>query len=341
MKLLVIRFSSIGDIVLTTPVLRCIAHQVKGAEIHYLTKSRFEPIVGSNPYITKVHVYNSNLSEVIGNLRKENFDHIIDLHNNLRSFLVKAALIKPSHSFNKLNLKKWLTVKFKWNVLPDKHIVDRYLATVKFLNIANDHKGLDFFIPAEVTVPFTGLLAPLCSGYVACVIGGNHNTKILPADKVAEICNRLNSAGKSGAPVPIVLLGGSEDAERGNAVVNSTGSNVLNLCGKFSLMQSAHLVKHAKAVITNDTGLMHIAAAFNKPIVSVWGNTIPEFGMYPYLTQNTPHHLAQVNGLACRPCSKIGYSECPLGHFNCMKQQNTEAISSFILSVLKNDQSLS
>ncbi len=320
-KLLIIRFSSIGDIVLTTPVIRCIHEQKPEIEIHFLTKKRFAPIVESNPNISKVHSFNKQLSEVIPDLKKEKFDIIIDLHRNLRSHYVLLSLNRPHHTFNKLNIEKWLMVKLKINKLPRIHIVDRYLQAVKDLKIVNDGKGLDFFIPDDEEVDITGF-PELRAGYYAFVIGGNHNTKILPADMVAEVCRKLNK--------PVVLLGGKDDVASGSIIENLTAGKTINMCGKLSLMESASFVRQSTAVISNDTGLMHIAAAFNKPIVSIWGNTIPEFGMYPYLRPETPSMIAEVKGLKCRPCSKLGYKECPLKHFNCMRQQNIDVIASFV-----------
>ncbi len=282
-KLLIIRFSSIGDIVLTTPVIRCIHEQRPDIEIHYLTKKRFSAIVDNNPFIIKVYSFDKNLDEVIPDLKKENYDFITDLHKNIRSTYVLRSLNKPHRSFNKLNFEKWLMVNFKINRLPHIHIVDRYLEAAKDLNIVNDKKGLDFFIPSDQEIDITSRFPRLISGYVAFVIGGNHKTKIFPADMVAEVCRRLNK--------PVVLLGGNEDAERGRNIEDLTDGIALNLCGKLSLMESASLVRQSDVVISNDTGLMHIAAAFNKPTVSIWGNTIPEFGMYPILMKKPLHLL--------------------------------------------------
>ena len=118
---------------------------------------------------------------------------------------------------------------------------------------------------------------------------------------------------------PIVLLGGPEDASRAEEIVEAVGAKVFNACGKFKLDESASLVEQASWIITHDTGLMHIAAAFNKQIYSVWGNTIPQFGMYPYMTASNSK-IIEVQGLGCRPCSKIGYDKCPKGHFKCMQE---------------------
>lgn len=315
MKILIIRFSSIGDIVLTTPVIRCIKQQVDNVEVHYLTKKAFTTILSSNPYIDKLHILNDKLANTIQELRLEKFDYIIDLHNNLRTRLIKSQLSVKSKSFNKLNLQKFLLVNFKINTLPDKHIVDRYLETASVLGIKNDEKGLDYFLKEEYQLD--SMLPVSHRQYIGLVIGAQHATKQLPVDKLIEVCKALNQ--------PVVLLGGQEDAERGSAITAACGDTIFNACGKFSLDQSAFLVKNAKRIISHDTGLMHIAAAFNKPITSVWGNTVPEFGMYPYKVAQ--HTAVEVIGLKCRPCSKIGYKKCPLGHFKCMNDQDVRLIS--------------
>jgi ADP-heptose:LPS heptosyltransferase len=316
LKILIIRFSSIGDIVLTTPVIRCLKQQLKGAEIHYLTKKSFESILKSNPYIDKLHLLDEKLSITLGELEQENFDYIIDLHHNLRTSLIKLRLNVKASSFRKLNFKKFLLVNFKINTLPDKHIVDRYLDTVSFLGVKNDGLGLDYFFNGSYKLD--ELLPPSHQNYVGLVIGAQHATKRLPDNKLIEICKTLNQ--------PLVLLGGKEDALRGEEIRAACGDYVFNGCGKYSLDESAFLVKNAKNIISHDTGLMHIAAAFNKPIVSVWGNTVPEFGMYPYKVN--AHTIMEVEGLKCRPCSKIGYSKCPLGHFKCMNDQDIRAVIS-------------
>jgi len=147
MKILIVRFSSIGDIVLTTPVVRCLKTQIDDAEIHYVTKVQYQPILQNNPYIDKIFFLKESIIELMNELKKENYDVIIDLHNNLRTRLLKWRLGSRSFSFNKLNVEKWLMVNFKINHLPDKHIVDRYLETVTRLGVKNDALGLDYFIP--------------------------------------------------------------------------------------------------------------------------------------------------------------------------------------------------
>ena len=318
-KFLILRFSSIGDIVLTTPVVRCLKEQVEGAEIHYATKKQFASILEGNPYIHKIHILDKTLNKLIEELQAESFDYIIDLHHNLRSSIIKFRLRRMSFSFNKLNFEKWLMVKFKKNHLPKNHIVDRYLETCKFFDVINDNKGLDFYIEPKNEVDLNLLPPEYNSGYIAFVIGAKHATKQLPENKIIELCNQINK--------PLILLGGPEDNAKAERILQKTRKlSIFNACGKYNLQQSASLVKQAKIVISHDTGLMHIAAAFKHKILSIWGNTIPEFGMYPYVP-NKKYTSFEVKGLNCRPCSKIGFDKCPKGHFNCMNQQDISAIA--------------
>jgi ADP-heptose:LPS heptosyltransferase len=318
-KFLILRFSSIGDIVLTTPVVRCLKQQYPQAEIHYLTKPAFKSILANNLYITQVHMLDKPLLKKVMELKQLGFDYIIDLHNNLRTRIIKSALDVPAFSFDKLNIEKAQLVNFKSNTLPQIHIVDRYLDTLKSFGVTNDGQGLDYFIPEDVKLN-AEVIQLTSKPYIAVAIGAQHSTKRLPTQKLIDVCKNINT--------DVLLLGGKEDETTGNEIAKQSGSHVVNLSGKLSLHQSALAVKLAQKVITHDTGLMHIAAAFKTPIISIWGNTVPEFGMTPYYgNYNINQQLFEVSDLSCRPCSKIGFKACPKKHFNCMHLQDTMAIS--------------
>jgi ADP-heptose:LPS heptosyltransferase len=200
--------------------------------------------------------------------------------------------------------------------LPKSHIVDRYLDTVKFLDVKNDFKGLDYFIPSQDEVTIAG-------NYIAFVIGAAHATKRLPMEKIIEICKKIN--------YPILLLGGKDEKEIGEKIAIASGVHVKNCCGAYNLNQSASVIRQSTCVISHDTGLMHIAAAFQKKIISIWGNTIPEFGMTPYFSEGLENNTSiQVKDLACRPCSKIGYDTCPKRHFKCMNNIDTNEVIEII-----------
>ncbi|TAF63583.1 MAG: lipopolysaccharide heptosyltransferase family protein [Cytophagales bacterium] len=319
LKILIIRFSSLGDIVLTTPVIRCIKTQLEGVELHYCTKEKYAMVLENNPYIDRLILLKDCLKSIYKELLKEQYDYVIDLHGSLRSHWLTWGGALVTYRFKKLNLLKWLYVNFKINRMPDKHIVDRYLDTVRPLGVFNDGKGLDYFISKQEEIKTEELPLPYQKGFVALSIGGGAQTKRLPFHKLVELCSQIKS--------PLLLIGGEEEQGEGEKIEQyfkkQKQYQVKNVCGKYNFNQSASLLKQAQLVITHDTGMMHIAAAFRKPIISIWGSTTPHLGMYPY---QTPFSVIENKDLGCRPCSKIGFDNCPKGHFECMNSLNFEMI---------------
>ena len=311
MKILVVRFSAIGDILLTFPVVEALQHKYPSAEIHFLTKPSNKSVL--ELLSGKVHprFLQESLVQTAKQLRRERYDLVIDLHNNLRTFLLQALMLKGSwNRFRKLNFQKWLFTSFKWNTLPKVHVVERYAQAAK-VN------------PALVTLVVNNpALDSLPSNYVAWVLGATFSTKQYPLSKLIETIERLD--------MPIVLLGGDKE----NTLASSLQAHfpsLISLVGKTSLAEAALVLSKAKVVVTNDTGLMHLAAFYEKPMVCIWGNTVPDFGMYPY--QSAPVFHAQVSDLSCRPCSKIGHNTCPKGHFQCMLNQHSVEISEQITAL--------
>jgi ADP-heptose:LPS heptosyltransferase len=328
MKVLVVRFSSIGDIVLTSPVVRCLAAQL-GAEIHFLTKAAFAQIPAAHPSVRRVWAlgkgqnarekvfFYEKMPDLLRFLKKEKFDHVIDLHHNLRSWRVKFALRCPATVFDKLNLEKWLLVRTGIDFLPNKHIVHRYMEAAAPLGVRYDGLGLDFHYPPDsldaLDAQLEAILPAPNTPFIAFVIGAAHATKRLPREKIVEICQKQL--------LPVLLLGGPDEMAAGQRIAAEVGGGrVINACGALSLFGSARAVERAEVVISHDTGLMHIAAAFRKRIFSVWGSTVPRFGMAPFYPDGMDLNTSvEVQGLGCRPCSKIGFDTCPKGHFKCMR----------------------
>ncbi len=320
-KYLIVRFSSIGDIVLTTPVIRGLKQQVAEAEVHYLTKPQFAGILTENPYIDKILTLKDSIAETIKEVMAEEYDYLIDLHHNLRTAVVKRKTGIIAFSFNKLNFQKWLLVNLKINKIPDVHIVDRYMATVHLFDVKNDGKGLDYFIPDSQEVIPEQMHAAFKGKYMVAVVGANHATKQIPADKMVNI---INHAG-----IPVCLVGGKDVLEQASLIEKELKVPFLNSVGNISLHQSASFIRQSAIVLTPDTGMMHIAAAFKKNIVSLWGNTVPEFGMVPYLA-GEQSKIFETKGLRCRPCSKIGYQKCPKGHFKCMQEISIQEVVDYV-----------
>ena len=332
MRLLFIRFSSIGDIVFTTPAIRCAKQQIPGVELHFLTKASMKAVTEANPYIDHFHYFDKDLNATIKDLKAFQFDYIIDLHQNLRTFQIQKALGVPSLSYQKLSLQKLLLTKLHLNYMPARHIVDRSLDALLALGVVNDGKGLDYFIPKEATLPSNALPAAFQSGYIALVIGASYASKKLPVVSLQALCHKI--------PYPIVLIGGKEDQAEGTAIEAINPFKIFNACGKFNLHESALLVKQSRTVISHDTGFLYIACAFHKKTVAIWGATSPALQVEPYypttiLNKNEWYFNAIVPNLPCQPCSNYGTKQCPQGHFACMKKQDLQSIADKAIAYFK------
>ena len=277
--------------------MRCIKEQLDGeTEVHYLVKKEYQGLLELNPHIDFIHIYDDNLKELSKGLENEGFHYIIDLHKNARSLLVKRHLKGMHFTFNKLNVEKWLLVNLGIDRLPDMHIVDRYFEAVKALGVVNDNKGLEYFIPEDEEINTVDSYGLNIGQYIVYAIGAAHEGKRLPLHKMTELCAMIQQ--------PIILIGGKEDALDGQTI-ETAYKHVINLCGKTNFHGSASVIKQAALVITHDSGMMHIASAFKKKIISIWGATVPKFGMYPYLP-DPASVIIEADHLTFRPTSKLG-----------------------------------
>ncbi len=319
-KVLIIRFSSIGDIVLTSPVSRLL--KAKGHEVHYLSKKSFRGLLESNANIDKVYTIDNKVSEVIDQLQAENYDFVADLHWNIRSKQVLKSLKVPYERLNKLNFRKLILVWFKLNIMPDGSIVDRYIDVVRSLGIKQDGKGLDYTVPENAKVDVEASFG--FNTFISFVIGGQHEGKMMSPEKIKEVCLSL--------PLPVLLLGGPDDSEKGKWIADHGNGHIINAAGKFSLNESAYLLEQSACVISHDTGLMHIASALNKPVISLWGGTVPELGFAPYKPADNSKEIG-INHFM-RPSSKLGRRKGVYRLFNFMDaipvQEVAEAVKKAI-----------
>lgn len=324
-KILVIRFSSIGDIVLASPVMRCIKKQLPAAELHFVTKLSFKMVTACNPYIDRFFYFDGdNLDELIEEFKTEEYDYVIDLHKNFRSTKIKKALKAKHYTIDKLSVQKLLLTRLNINIMPHRHITQRSLDTVAPLGITDDGLGLDYFIAEKDIVKEHDVPTAHHAGFIAVVIGASYNTKKMPVHKLQELCYKIDH--------PIILLGGKEDTSAAKRIASVDPVKIYNACGKFNLNESADLIRQSKLVISHDTGLQYIACAFKKQVLAIWGATSPALDVEPYYgsifmqQQHKPIYENISLNLRCQPCSKYGTKKCPLEHFNCMEKQDIDAI---------------
>ena len=318
LKILIIRLSSIGDIILTTPIIRCLKQQTD-ADIDFLTKNNYKNLLNSNPNITQTFGLSENKKELLNILKSKKYDCVIDLQNNLRSFKIRFAIGVKSYVYSKNNFKRYLLIQFGYNLL-NNHVVDRYFKTVKKLRITNDKRGVDYFMSDNTSIEFD-----TNQNYLIWCIGGTHEAKKLSFVQISDVLSHLN--------LPVILIGGSEDMELSEQIIQSTHSKIVyNFCGKTSIEESAYLLKKSQLVLTNDTGMMHIASAFDSPIISFWGCTKPSLGFYPYLPKKEGRKI--ITSVTKKPCSKHG-KYCRTNNQGCIKEINSLKIYNTIKELLK------
>jgi len=278
--------------------------------------------------IDKLILLDTSLEQVYQILKSYRYDFIVDLHHNLRSFIIKQTLRRPHASFSKLNFRKWLYVNLKINRLPGIHLIDRYFQAVQRLGIKNEQRAAKYFIPDDTIIP-ESIKRNIPQRYIVYAIGGKFATKRMPEAKIIRLCKGLSQH--------IVLIGGKDEKNIAANIRQAVNKGISNTCGRLSLNQSALLIKKADLLITHDTGMMHIGAALEKDIIVIWGNTSPVFGMYPYTKGQAGQQIKmfEINTLSCRPCSKLGYQACPKKHFLCMQAHNEQEIIDTVNAMLK------
>ncbi len=325
-NILVVRLSSIGDIVLTTPVLRALKKRFPHASLDYCTKSSFHALLENSPYIDTLYSPE--------NSPRGQYDMVIDLQNNLRSRSMTGAIKAGRvYRYRKRNWKKLLLVQAGVNLYEGvQPVVDRYMEALDGTGASADDRGCELW-PGVAERAYAASVLPDGAPTLAVCFGARHYTKRYPPGRFAAAIGRL----LAGLPLRVVLLGGREDASHGDEIMRALSpeesARVRNLAGRCSLMQSAAVLEGADAVLTNDTGLMHMASAFGKRLFVLFGSSVAEFGFLPY---NVPFDLFEVPGLGCRPCSHIGRESCPKGHFRCMLDIGEERVASKIAEYFNN-----
>lgn len=329
-KTLIIRLSSVGDVVLASPLLRALHGRYPDCQIDFLVKAEYAGLMQFNPHVAHVIRFpgNGTLGDLV-RLRRtvisSGYDLIIDIHDSIRSRYLSAGAGKVTR-INKRKVARALLVNFKLDVYdrfggaPD--VAARYLETVLPWGVEDDGGGPELFFPGDLRATVEKILSEerisagtMCVGVCPCA---RHGNKMWPGERFAESAGRL----AEGHGIPVLLFGGEDEREmcgRIGAMINGAHprTRVLNLAGRLSLLETGCAMDRCAVVLANDTGLMHIAEARGVPVVAVFGPTVREFGFFPRGARAT---VVEHPGLTCRPCTHIGLPRCPLGHFRCMKE---------------------
>jgi heptosyltransferase-2 len=342
-KILIIRFSSIGDIVLASPLIRSVRSTYPYAQIDFLVRKDFAEIVKYNPHLTNIIEFDAlqyfhGLKKLTHRIKKEKYDVIIDIHNSLRSRYIRFnSDASQKLIINKKTIARLLLLNFKLNlyspVIPN---AQKYLNTASSLSVKDDSKGLEIFIPDSTQTQSASKLNGLKLKNYKVIIGAapsaKHSTKKWLAERYVELFAQLINEHNAF----IMLFGGKQDKSETDKIFhsiieNTGGKSAVNFAGEFSLLETAAAFDYCNAVVTNDTGLMHLAAARQRKVVVIFGPTVKEFGFFPFRTENI---VVERNNLDCRPCTHIGSEECPKKHFKCMRDITTDDVYKAVLNIL-------
>ncbi len=315
-RVLAIRFSSLGDLVLTTPLLRAIKHTHPTSRITLVTRREYEPLFAHNPRLERVIGWEGRtpLRALAGELRRGGWTHRLDLHGSVRSLALRRMIGGRWGTYPKHRLHRAILIRAKRNLYTDRRpVAERYFDAARGLQVAPDGGPPEVFVSMESVAAADQLLREggVGSGtLVALVPGAAHGTKQWPEHHWITLVATLVERG-----MDLVILGGVKERELGQRLAAVGGDRAVSAAGRTDLAGTAALLKRARCAVAGDTGVMHLATAVGVPVVLLLGPTVGAFGFGPY------HARATVleRDLPCRPCSKMGGPACPLGHHHCLE----------------------
>jgi lipopolysaccharide heptosyltransferase II len=337
-KILVIRMSSIGDIILTTPLLRCLKKRYPETDITFVVKEQFAVLLSHSPYIDNLVPFSSKtgfagLRSLKKKLRTEKYDLVIDIHKNLRSIYLRTFIgAGKVTGYSKQILRRTVLIWLRINLFKKiKPVFLRYFESVRNFDVAYDGAGTEITVPEAISSRVKGIVAK--TGYVSgsgplvilCPGATYLNKKWLP-ERFAETARILAGSGNTF----IIVHGGKGDEQLCESIARQAGPKTINMAGKFDLLETAALLKSANLVIANDSGLLHLAQSQKTPVTGIYGATVRELGFFPMDGKSTVVEIP----LYCRPCTHKGLDRCPEKHFRCMKDITTDSVTAAAMQLL-------
>jgi heptosyltransferase-2 len=323
MKILVWQTAFLGDLILTTPLVHSIKNIYPNSELHLIAKPFGRDIFKNNPFLNKLIIFDKNKQStlnLIKELRKEKYDIAISPHRSHRaSYSIFLSGIKKRIGFDKAGFS-FLYTDLVEHRFDGTHEIDRNL---KLLTKLEDYSENKLFRYPEIFLTkeeedFYKRFSLEKKNYILVAPGSKWATKRWTVEGFRNLIQYLQNRNEV-----VVLFGGNEDIEYTNEILEDISSkNIINLVGKTNLRESFSIVKNAKLLVSNDSAPVHMAVAFNTPVVDIYGPTVKEFGFYPYRNGV----VVELNDLSCRPCGLHGHNKCPEGHFKCMKDLKADFV---------------
>ena len=331
--ILAVRFGAIGDILLITPLLRAIRTGHPGARIAVLTKERYVPLLSHNPNVNEVFgmTPGESIREVAEQIRGVRYSHLLDLHGNLRSLALRGLVRGPWHGFSKRRLPRLALIAAKRDFYDgDRPMAERYFEAAAGLDVYPDGAPPEFFLSPEAEAAAGEHLHRLGLGQgpalVALAPGAAHATKRWPVVHWIELARRLRGTGAE-----LIVVGGPDDVRLARWIASDIGAGAASVAGELGLQETGAVLKRAAALVSGDTGVMHMATGVGTPVVALFGPTVREFGFFPY---QAPRSSVVELPLGCRPCSAQGSAQCPLGHHRCLREIAPASVYEALCTVL-------
>ena len=338
-KILIIRLSSMGDVVLTSPLIRCIHNKYPDSIIDFVVDKKYSDVLKYNPYLNNIIEYDKNDARHNLMIKKKldtNYT-IIDLQNNRRSKLFRAGLGKIVGAFNKYRLQKLALVWLKKDYFNGITIPERYINTASTINIENDNNGLEVWLPDEnnLTIyPPENKIYSNTIKTITIVPSATHYTKRWLPEYFVKLIEMIYDKYQE---IEINLLGDANDIPICNYITSNLNNNlnskinIINNSGHTTILEATQIIDKSDLVISNDTGMLHITSARKVPVIAIYGSTTPAFGFIPY---KVPNRICEIE-MDCRPCSHIGKKECHKKSFNCMKLLTPEIVFEKVEDLIK------
>ena len=325
LRILCVRFSSIGDVLLTTPFVRALQRRHPDAELYFVTKRAMAPLVVENPHLTGVLALgpDERLIDLARRVRSLGPTHGLDLHGSLRSAALRWLVPCRWSGYSKRRLARTALIATKIN-LYGRHVPvpERYFeaAHAAGLDVAPDGGPPEFFLAPAARAHLTHWLAEIGlerRPFAAIAPGAAHATKRWPLEHWRALAHRLQQLGYG-----VIAVGGADD----RALADTLGPGVVNAAGEFTLQETGACLARAAVAISGDTGVMHMATGVGTRVIALFGPTVEPFGFYPYKSSA----LVLEQDLGCRPCSAMGTQRCPLGHHRCLHDIRPDQVAAAV-----------
>lgn len=331
-RFLIIRLSSIGDIILTTPLVRALRKAYPNSLIDYLVKEEFSELLLNNPHIDNVYTIDpgNGLKEIFRwrkKIKSYEYTSILDLHRSIRSILMTIWLGRVQlGKLNKKIFKRFVLVKFGINLFKQNiPVTQRYFEAANSCNLVDDGLGTELLHDGKIPKELTNVLGR--KNIIVMAPGAGYFTKRWLPEYFAKLADKLTENDNA----ELFLIGSKADREICGEIRKGMNNDVHDLSGSYTILETAAIINASDAVVTNDTGMMHIAVSQKKPVLAFFGSTTEELGFYPY---SDKYRVLENKDLNCRPCSHVGRQNCPKGHFKCMQELSPELAYNSIINLM-------